>query len=177
VGRIYFYQVKPDAKRVLWRVDVPVGLRRYRSANFKYKKAAERFYLVVKRELKKASRWSVLDFLTSGNKLWDAVEALRLLGEVDKGHWTTRLRRAAALLVMLEENIARKPGPFVEPLGRGIELSPQMHRLLVALARRKGAEVNDLVAGYLSRMVKEESEAGIVGEGRIRVGDMYRSAA
>jgi hypothetical protein len=118
-----------------------------------------------------------LDFLTSGNKLWDAVEALRLLGEVDKGHWTTRLRRAAALLVMLEENIARKPGPFVEPLGRGIELSPQMHRLLVALARRKGAEVNDLVAGYLSRMVKEESEAGIVGEGRIRVGDMYRSAA
>jgi hypothetical protein len=157
---------------------VPAGPTGRKNVHFKSKKVAQKFYRACQRELKKSGRVKAVDFLTSGHKLHDALCALRILRDKDTGPWQNRLRRSASLLVMLEENIAREPGSFVEPRDRAIELSPALHRLVVALARRKGADVNDLVAAYLSRALRQENEALVSGgEERVRKRGLYEEAA
>jgi hypothetical protein len=176
VGKLLFYRFKPDAERVLWRIAIPEEPSGYRRVSFRRKADAARFYRARRRELKASGRDKAVDFLTSGHKLADALGALRLLRDKDRGPWQNRLRRSASLLAMLEENIARTPGPFVEPASRALELPPDLYRLVVAFARKRGVNVNNLVAGLLSEWVKKENEASAGNfeerEGRARLGDL-----
>lgn len=81
---------------------VPAGPAGRKNVHFKHKKTAEVFYRECRRELKKSGRDKAVDFLTSGHKLNDALEALRLLRDKDRGPWQNRLRRAAMLLALSE---------------------------------------------------------------------------
>jgi hypothetical protein len=155
VARLLFYPVKNTAQCLLWRVSVPKGSIGHWHVSFKRKAKAEEYHRACKRELRRTKKVS---FLTSSHKLFDAIEALRLL-EAVSGPWQNKLRRAAALyLLCCEEQEKKIAQGYSEPLSRGIELQPGLFRALTRLARERNVHPNDLVAGLTWKFVKEESE-------------------
>lgn len=162
----------------MWRVMVPVGAGCRRSVNFKLKAHAEAFRRAAQRELKASGRDKAIDFLVSAHKLEDALCALRLLRDKDRGHWTTRLRRAAALLA-LSEGYGFEP--YVEPDGRMLDLPPKLFKVVNSLARLKGVALGDLVTGLLWDYARRESEALVSSKGKaevkVRSRDLYQQAA
>ena len=156
--RLLLYPAKITSWGLAWRVSVPDGPTGYRHVTFKHKSKAIIFHRACKRELRKAGRVKAVDFLTSAHKLLDALEALKTLRD-ESGPWQNRLRRAAALYKLCcEEQEKKVARGYSEPLSRGIELQPALFRAVCRLARQKGVDLNDLVAGLMWRFVKEESE-------------------
>jgi hypothetical protein len=159
----------------MWRVDVPKGPVGRVRANFRTKEKAELFLKACKKELKRTKKVS---FLTSSHRLFDAIEASRLLEAVG-GPWQNKLRRAAALYALCCEEeqartgemtrsgtpekshdgrAAKRPKPYSPPQSRGIEIHPGLFKALDRIAREKGVDLNDIVAGLVWKFVQEESE-------------------
>ena len=158
VVRLGFYAVKYDHDRLYWRVAIPGGPVGYRYISFKHKAKALAFHRAAKKELARVKK---IDFLTSGHKLIDAIEALRALEGVDRRPWQNRLRRAAALYALCEGQLEKQPANFTEPKSRGLELPPNLYRGLEKLARGAGASLEDLVVSKLWQYLREESEKKI----------------
>jgi hypothetical protein len=158
VARLHFYSVVIPHGGLYWRITLPLGPVGRRCVDFKSKKRAQAFYQAAKKELKRTKR---IDFLTSGHKLIDAIEALRALEGVDKGPWQNRLRRAAALYALCEGELSKEAGGFSEPSSRAVELPSGLYRGLVGLARTKGCDLSDLVVSLLWQYLRGESEKRI----------------
>jgi hypothetical protein len=141
-----------------WRVDVPAGPIGRRRVSFRSKKKAELFLRAAKRELKKVRKVS---FLTCPHRLLDGLEALKLLEKTD-GPWWNKLRRAATLYALCCEDHEKRNGAgaktYQAQQSRGIELDPWIFRGLDRIAREKGVDLGDLVAGLVWNFVRGESE-------------------
>jgi hypothetical protein len=120
--------------------------------------------------LKRRSGLKIVIFLTSPHRLLDALEALKLLEKTD-GPWWNKLRRAAALYVLCceeerartpekpdEGRVGKRPKPYSPPRDRQIEINPGLFRGLDRIAREKGVDLGDLVAGLAWEFVRGESE-------------------
>jgi hypothetical protein len=156
VRRLKLSPVRYPENRHLWRVEVPAGPLGRRYSTFARKSDAEKFFQAAKRELK---RTKTVSFLESPHKLFDAIEALRMLEGISG---RSKLRRAASLLALCCEDHEKRNGdrakPYHPPSSRQIELHPGIFRGLDRIAREKGVDLNDLVAGLAWEFVRAESE-------------------
>jgi hypothetical protein len=177
VRRLKLSPVRYPENRHLWRVEIPAGPLGRRYSTFARKSDAEKFFKAAKRELK---RTKTVSFLTSPHKLFDAIEALRMLEGISG---RCKLRRAAALYALCCEEHEKRTGdrakakPYSAPQSRGIEIHPGLFRGLDRLARERGVDLNDIVAGLVWKFVQEESEKRAArheypGEEKVRLRDV-----
>ena len=158
MARLHLYRVRVKERHLMWRVLVPQGPVGRRPVHFPTKERALKYLSACKKELARVKK---IDFLTSGHRLIDAIEALRALEGIDNGPWQNRLRRAAALYALCEGEAGKEPEGFTEPTSRGLELPPNLYRGLEKLARGAGASLEDLVVSKLWQYLREESEKKI----------------
>jgi hypothetical protein len=157
VAQVRLYPVKLDRNRLYWRVVIPTGPMGVRKVTLKGKAKALALQRAAQRELRRTKK---IDFLTCPRLLLDALEGLRMM-EVAGVPGRYKMRRAAALLILCQEEIAKDPEGFTTPLTRSIELPPQLYRGLERLSREKGCDLNDLVVSLLWQYLGAESEKKI----------------